>query len=254
MHPNWIIPQWTVPGNVRALITTRPGGTSLGPWAAADGSGGMNLGWSGDDPVAVEHNRARLRAELPQDPCWLHQVHGTEVVDASLAGQLAQADAAFSTQCGVVCCVLVADCLPVLLADAHGRGVAVAHAGWRGLAGGVIQNTVVALRRALGDDAARVIAYLGPAIGPTQFEVGPDVLQAMQWRLPHAQSAFHTGAEGKFRADLFALAQMALAQVRVIDVFGGGQCTASDAARFYSFRRDNKVTGRHAALVWLDRH
>ena len=160
MHPRWIIPQWAVPGNVRALITTRPGGFSLGPWAAADGSGGMNLGWSGDDPVAVEHNRARLRAALPQDPCWLHQVHGTEVVDASLAGQLAQADAAFSTQSNVVCCVLIADCLPVLLADAHGRGVALAHAGWRGLAGGVIQKTVVALRRARCSDTMGALSQL----------------------------------------------------------------------------------------------
>jgi len=252
MHPHWIVPQWTVPSAVRALITTRPGGYSLGPWAAADGSGGMNLGWGGDDAVAVERNRERLRAELPQAPCWLQQVHGTEVVDAALAGSLARADAAYSTRLGVVCCVLVADCLPVLLADAQGRGVAVAHAGWRGLAGGVIQNTVTALRRAVGDEAARVIAYLGPAIGPAQFEVGPEVLQAMTQRLPNAQAAFDTATEGKFHADLFALARMALMQVQVIDVHGGGQCTASDPARYYSFRRD-KVTGRHAALVWLQK-
>ncbi len=250
MHPYWIVPQWAAPSKVRALITTRPGGFSLGPWAAADGGGGMNLAWGGDQAQSVERNRARLRAELPQDPCWLQQVHGTGVVDAALAGRLAQADAAFSTQIGVVCCVLVADCLPVLLADARGRGVGVAHAGWRGLAGGVIQNTVTALRRAVGDETARVIAYLGPAIGPTEFEVGPEVLQAMEQRLPHAQSAFQVGGEGKFHADLFELARMALAQVRVIDVYGGGQCTVSDPARFYSFRRD-RVTGRHAALVWL---
>lgn len=250
MHPHWIIPQWKVPSVVRALITTRPGGFSLGPWAAVDGSGGMNLGWAGDDAAAVDRNRARLRAVLPQDPCWLQQVHGAQVVDAALAGRSVQADAAFSTQYGVVCCVLVADCLPVLLADAQGRGVAVAHAGWRGLAGGVIQNTVTALRRAVGDEAARVIAYLGPAIGPAQFEVGSEVLQAMKRRLPDAQTAFHPGDEGRFHANLFALAQMALMQVRVTDVHGGGQCTASDPARFYSFRRD-KVTGRHAALIWL---
>jgi len=250
MHPHWIVPQWTAPGNVRGLITTRSGGFSLGPWAAADGSGGMNLGWGGDDAQAVERNRARLRAELPQDPCWLQQVHGTEVVDASRAAKFTQADAAFSTQCGVVCCVLVADCLPVLLADAHGRGVAVAHAGWRGLAGGVIQNTVAALRRAIGDEAAQIIAYLGPAIGPTQFEVGAEVQHAMKQSLPHAETAFQARAEGKFHADLFALAKMALLQVRVIDVYGGGQCTASDPSNYYSFRRD-KVTGRHAALIWL---
>lgn len=250
MHPHWIVPQWTVPRTVRALITTRPGGYSLGRWAAADGGGGMNLGWGGDDAAAVEQNRARLRGDLPRDPSWLHQVHGTVVVDAALSGGLVQADASYSTQMGVVCCVLVADCLPVMLADARGRGVAVAHAGWRGLAGGVIQNTVTALRKAMGDEAAQIIAYLGPAIGPAQFEVGSEVLQAMKQRLPHAQTAFRAGAEGKFHADLFALARMALMQVKVIDVHGGGQCTASDPARFYSFRRD-KVTGRHAALVWL---
>lgn len=252
MHPDWIVPQWAVPDAVRALITTRPGGYSLGPWAAADGSGGMNLGWGGDDAATVKRNRARLRAELPQDPCWLQQVHGTNVVDAALAGKLVQADATVSTQYGVVCCVLVADCLPVLLADAQGRGVAVAHAGWRGLAGGVIQNTVRALRRAIDDEQARIIAYLGPAIGPTQFEVGPEVLQAMEQQLPQAQTGFCAGGKGKFHANLFTLARLALMQVQVVDVYGGGLCTASDPRRFYSFRRD-KVTGRHAALVWLQK-
>jgi len=250
MDPRWIVPQWPAPGVARALITTRPGGFSRGPWAAADGSGGMNLGWGGDDIEAVVRNRARLRGYLPQEPFWLEQLHGNVVVDASLGNKLPQADAAVATRRGVVCCVLVADCLPVLLVEASGRGVAAAHAGWRGLAAGVIQNTVTALRRAIGDERAQVIAYLGPAIGPACFEVGPEVLTAMMQRLPNAQAAFRVASEGKLHADLFALAQMALLQVRVHDVYGGGQCTVSDPERFYSYRRD-KVTGRHAALVWL---
>jgi len=250
MHPAWIVPQWPVPDSVRALITTRAGGFSRGPWAAVEGAGGMNLGFGADDARAVQCNRARLRRCLPQEPCWLTQVHGNVVVDAELAGQLPPADAAFTTRRGVVCCVLVADCLPVLLADAGGRGVAAVHAGWRGLAAGVIQNAAAALRRAVGDETARLVAYLGPAIGPAHFEVGPEVLSAMKQYLPQAQAAFRTAANGKFHADLFSLAQMALQQVRVKDVHGGGQCTMSDPARFYSFRRDN-VTGRHAALVWL---
>jgi len=251
MHPQWILPQWPVAGTVRALITTRAGGYSGGPWAAADGSGGMNLGLGGDDAAAVTRNRARLREELPGNPCWLQQVHGAAVVDAAaLTGTLVQADAALSTRTGVVCCVLVADCLPVLLADTNGRGVAVAHAGWRGMAAGVIQNTARALRGAIGDPAARFAAYLGPAIGPDHFEVGPEVLEAMERYLPQARAAFRDGGADKMHADLFALARMALSQVGVRDVFGGCDCTFADPARFYSYRRD-KVTGRHAALIWL---
>lgn len=249
-HPQWIVPQWPAPAAVRALITTRAGGHSQGPWGAIDGGGGMNLGSAGDDP-ALARNRALLRTLLPGEPRWLQQVHGAEVVDAARAGAVApRADAAFATRAGIVCCVLVADCLPVLLADAQGRGVAAAHAGWRGLAAGVIQNAVAALRRAVGDGEARMLAYLGPAIGPTQFEVGPEVLAAMARRLPQAQSAFVATSRGKFRADLGALAQQALLQVGVRDVYGGGLCTVRDPARFYSFRRDG-TTGRHAALIWL---
>ncbi len=250
MHPQWIVPQWPVPAKVQALITTRAGGFSRGPWAAADGSGGMNLGMGGDDVAVVQRNRELLSTDLPQEPSWLHQVHGSAVVDIAGAQYLPQADAAITTGAGLVCCVLVADCLPVLLADARGRGVGVAHAGWRGLAGGVIQNAVAALRAAIGDSEARILAYLGPAIGPRHFVVGPEVLSAMRERLPTAQSAFVASAAGKYRADLFALARQALYQVQVEDVFGGGDCTVSEPLRFYSFRRDG-VTGRQAALIWL---
>lgn len=249
--PRWIQPAWPVAQNIGALITTRWGGVSVGPWGRGDADpyGGMNLGEGSDDPAAVAANRRHLRRFLPAEPCWLRQVHGVTVVDAQRAGPLPEADAAFATAPELVCCVLVADCLPVLLADAAGRGVAAAHAGWRGLAGGVIQQTVDALRRALHDPRAPVLAYLGPAIGPACFEVGGEVLVAMQQTLPEAARAFTAQGGGKFRADLCALATMALAQVGVTAVYGGGRCTMSEADQFYSYRRAHP-TGRQAALIW----
>jgi YfiH family protein len=249
-HPAWIVPELAAPG-VRALITTRPGGVSRGPWGAADG-GGMNLGLGSGDAVRdVLENRARLQALLPQPPRWLKQVHGGVVVDAEQVAGAVEADASTSVTPGVVCAVLVADCMPVVLASADGRGVAVAHAGWRGIAAGVIQNTVQALRRRLGDAHARLSAYLGPAIGPRHFEVGGEVLEAMGATLPRAAQAFVATGNGKYRADLFALAKMALAQVAVDAIAGGRDCTYGDPVRFYSYRRDG-ITGRHAALVWID--
>ena len=238
---------------VRALITTRRGGFSTGPWAAVDGTGGLNLGLgSGDDLEAVQRNRALLQTLLPSAPAWLRQVHGTRVVDAEAPPDGAEADASTSVTPGCVCAVLIADCLPVLVASRDGRGVGAAHAGWRGLAGGVIQNTVGALRARLHRADTELVAYLGPAIGPAAFEVGPEVLTAMEQRLPHAAAAFVPTSQGKYRADLFALARMALAQVGVVEVAGGGDCTVNDPARFYSFRRD-RVTGRQAALIWIAR-
>ncbi|MCX8004469.1 MAG: peptidoglycan editing factor PgeF [Burkholderiaceae bacterium] len=249
-HPDWIVPALPVPG-VRALITTRAGGVSRGPWGAGD-DGGMNLGLgSGDRPEDVQANRTRLRGMLPAEPRWLRQVHGAAVVDAERVLQPPEADAAVCATPGVVCAVLVADCLPVILADAGGRGVAVAHAGWRGLAAGVIQNTVQALRARLRDPAAHLYAFLGPAIGPRHFEVGAEVLTAMRRRLPRAVDAFEPCGADKYRADLFHLTRMALAQVGVERVSGGHWCTYGDPQRFYSYRRD-RVTGRHAALTWIE--
>jgi YfiH family protein len=252
-HPDWIVPQWPVPRRVRALLTTRAGGYSQGPWAAGDGSGGLNLGLGEDAIADVQRNRARVQLALPREPLWLHQVHGVTVVDATSAGDRPRADAAFTTVDTRVCAVMFADCLPVLFADSAGRGVAVAHAGWRGLAAGVLQQTVAALRHAIGDRGARIVAYLGPAIGPAHFEVGPEVLAAMRQHLPRASLAFADAAFGKYRADLCALARQALQQVCIAegDVHGGQWCTASDPMRFYSFRRD-RVTGRHGAFIWLD--
>lgn len=250
VHPQWIVPSWPAPQNVRALVTTRAGGESQGPFAARDGSGGMNLGFgSGDDHATVLANRARLRGLLPAEPHWLSQIHGATVVEAGGASVLPpHADASVARTAGAVCAVLIADCMPVLLASVDGRVVGAAHAGWRGVAAGVIQNTVAAMRR---DDAAlELIAWLGPAIGPHRFEVGAEVIDAMTARLPQATRCFRSaGAPGKFLADLSALGRLCLGEVGVTRVHGGGDCTMSDAERFYSFRRD-RTTGRHAALIW----
>jgi len=270
--PEWIEPDWSVPG-VRALMTTRAGGVSAPPWGAAPScGGGMNLGsHTGDAPAQVEANRARLRRLLPGEPVWLAQVHGAVVIDADgapalragLPGDWPQAgapavpvaDASIALAAGAVCAVLVADCVPVLLAERSGRAVAAAHAGWRGLAAGVLQSTVARLRRRLAAEAgardAELLAWLGPAIGPARFEVGPEVLEAMRIALPEAGRAFVAAYGDRHRADLFELARMALAQCGVERVFGGGVCTASDPQRFYSFRRDGR-TGRHAALIWRE--
>lgn len=248
LPPDWVLPKWPAPSNIGAFITARSGGESVGPFGAPAG-GGMNLGLkSGDDVAVVQRNRARLRAMLPAEPVWLLQEHGAHVVEAE--GGTAPADASTALAPDVVCAVSIADCLPVLLCDAGGRAVAAAHAGWRGLAAGVLQNTVQALRQRLGDPRARVLAYLGPAIGPRRFEVGEDVLQAMRAVLPRAEAAFvPLPIHGKYLADLVALARQALGQVGVDDSYGGRLCTASDPARFYSFRRD-KLTGRHVAVIW----
>jgi YfiH family protein len=211
----------------------------------------MNLGlMSGDVAAAVHDNRARLRAALPSEPRWLKQVHGPAVVRADDVDAPPEADAAFTVTPGVVAAVMVADCMPVLLADVDGRCVAVAHAGWRGVASGVIQAAVRAMRAALGERDAELVAYLGPAIGPAHFEVGPEVLEAMAGALPRAAEAFQRRGD-KYLADLFALGRQALRDVGVNRVHGGTDCTYSTAERFYSYRRD-RVTGRHAALVWID--
>ncbi|HTT10851.1 MAG TPA: peptidoglycan editing factor PgeF [Burkholderiaceae bacterium] len=237
---------------VRGFVTTRAGGWSTGPWAAQDGTGGLNLGLgSGDSAAAVVANRRHLAALLPQDPKWLRQVHGAVVVDAEAIDAATAADASTSITPGTVCVVLIADCMPVLIASRDGRGVGAAHAGWRGLAAGVIQNTVRALRTRLNDPGADLVAYLGPAIGPRHFEVGAEVRQAMRANLPDAGAAFEEIGNGKYRANLFELGRMALAQVGVQAVRGGQDCTFADASRFYSYRRD-RVTGRHAAVVWID--
>jgi len=239
----WIEPDWPAPPGVRALVTTRHGGVSTGPYS------GLNLGAHvGDAPEAVAENRRRVAAGLPAMPLWLEQVHGTEVVVADAAQPGTRADAAFTRRAGAVCAVMVADCLPVLFCDDRGTVVAAAHAGWRGLAGGVLENTV----RAMGVPPAQLMAWLGPAIGPAAFEVGGEVREAFCARQPEAAGAFAPGVvPGKWMADIFRLARLRLAAAGVGRVYGGGVCTVSDPARFYSYRRDG-TTGRFAALVWRD--
>ena len=235
-----ICPDWTVAAQVQALSTTRAGGLSQGKHA------GLNLGARcGDAPEHVAANRALLRELLPQEPGWLQQVHGSRVLELP-AGAGAEADAVWTRQPGVVCAVLTADCLPVLLCERDGACVAAAHAGWRGLAGGVLEATV----SAMGQPGEQLCAWLGPAIGAAAFEVGPEVRAAFLAIDSAAAQAFRPGLGDRWYADLYLLARQRLAAVGVTAVSGGDLCTWSDAARFYSYRRDG-VTGRMASLVWL---
>lgn len=241
-HPDWIVPDWPTPANVKALITTRRGGVSRGPFA------GFNLGSrTGDDPEAVITNRAYLRRLLPQEPKWLVQEHGVTVVEADAIEGAPRADASVARRPGTVCAITVADCVPVLFTDRRGTLVAAAHAGWRGLAGGVLENTV----SSTGAPPGELLAYLGPGIGPQAFEVGADVRDAFLARSALAATAFAPCRPGKWLADIHALARQALARAGVMHVHGGGLCTVSDALRFFSYRRD-RITGRMAALIWRE--
>ena len=243
---DWIVPEWPAPRGVQAVLTTRNGGVSVGALAT------MNLGKNtGDSDEAIAENRRRLGAFLPAEPRWLHQVHGTAVVvhRAHQDGLAPVADAAVTCEPGIVCAVLTADCLPILLADRRGSLVGVAHAGWRGLAAGVLERTVDEME-GLGADAGDLVAWLGPAIGPNAFEVGADVLEAFRAAHRRADAHFVKGAAGKWYADLYGIARQQLAECGVGTVGGGSFCTKTDAARFYSWRRD-RGGGRMAALVWL---
>jgi YfiH family protein len=242
--PDWIVPDWRVSRTVRALVTTRAGGVSTGPYRS------FNVGFSTDDePRAVEANRAVLRSMLPAEPRWLKQVHGARVVDADSAHGRPEADASTARIPGTVCVVQVADCLPVLFADEGGGVVAAAHAGWRGLAAGVLENTIAAMESA-GASAQKIAAYIGPGIGPGAFEVGDEVREAYVSRDSGAAEAFAPHGSGKWLADLPMLATRALKRCGVNAIYGGNLCTYSDPQRFYSYRRD-KATGRMAALIWI---
>jgi YfiH family protein len=250
VNPAWIEPDWPAPAGVRALSTLRSGGVSAAPYAS------LNLGGHvGDAPEAVAQNRRTLAAAagLPSEPAWLAQVHGVEVADLDavrhqgISGSPPPADAAFTRRAGRVCAILTADCLPILLAADSGDLVAAAHAGWRGLAGGVIEAAVGALGVAPG----RLMAWLGPAIGPQHFEVGPEVREALLQGDSGAQDAFAPNARGRFMADLAALARRRLVSLGVDRIYGGGHCTFADGDRYFSHRRDG-ITGRQATLIWLE--
>ena len=237
-----IEPDWLAPGNVRAFSTTRHYGFSEGPW------NGFNLGaHCGDHPDKVAQNRELLRALLPSDPPWLRQVHGTAVTGWNdIHHSDIEADAIVSCQPRQVCAVLTADCLPVLFCNKTGTKVAAAHAGWRGLAAGILESTVLAMDSA----PSQLMAWMGPAIGPQAFEVGQDVYEEFTGLNPENRSAFKPHKDRWF-ADLYELARMALSRVGVERVYGGQYCTFSDSKRFFSYRRDG-TTGRMASLIWLD--
>jgi YfiH family protein len=225
------------------VVTTRNGGVSWPPYDS------LNLGdHVGDDPSAVAENRRRLSQSLrlPGEPRWLSQVHGTCAVDAAQCSAGCEADAAYSDTHGVVCAVLTADCLPLLLCDRSGRSVAAVHAGWRGLLEGVIERTVAHF-----GDAAEVLAWLGPAIGPQAFEVGKEVRAAFIDEYRAAETAFTPSPAGRWLADIYALARQRLHRAGVDAIYGGGLCTFSEPERFYSYRRDGQ-TGRMASLVWIE--
>ena len=242
MVPGLVLPDWPAPARVRAAQTTRAGGFSGGGYA------GLNLGARcGDDPEAVARNRDLLRRslDLPAEPGWLNQVHGTAVAVLPQPSEPA-ADASWTRGAGQVCAVLTADCLPVLFCDDEASVVAAAHAGWRGLAAGVLEQTV----QSLPVPPQRLMAWMGAAIGPSAFEVGAEVREAFVQQQPEAAACFVAARPGKYLADLYALARLRLRRAGVERVHGGGECTFSNAARWYSFRRD-AVCGRMASLIWL---
>lgn len=247
MHPDWIIPDWPAPANVHAVMTTRAGGVSHAPFNSFNPATHVD-----DDPAAVAENRRLLRQWLPAEPLWLNQVHGCAV--ACEAGPtLPDADASVAFQANEVRAVLTADCLPVLFCDDSGSVVAAAHAGWRGLAAGVLEETV----RAMNIQPDRIMAWLGAAIGPDAFEVGDEVRAAFVAQHALAGIAFRPSLPGtldnaprKWLADIYALARIRLAGVGVERVYGGGLCTFNDP-RFFSYRREPR-TGRMASLIWRE--
>ncbi len=241
-----LIPEWPAGERVGALMSTRAGGVSAGSWA------GLNLGVAvGDAAAAVAENRRRFEAALGVPAVYLRQVHGAAVLRLRAGAQaLAQpADAAVTTDAGIACAVQVADCLPVLFAAPAGRGVGAAHAGWRGLAGGVLEAAVAALCEAAACAPSELLAWLGPCIGPRQFEVGPDVLEAFGGGARFVPRQRPDGAS-RWLADLPGLARDRLQAAGLKQISGGTWCTVEDPSRYFSFRRDG-VTGRMAAAIWL---
>lgn len=257
MHPDWIVPDWPAPANVHAVMTTRAGGVSLPPYASFNPASHV-----GDDPIAVSENRRRLREHLPAEPLWLNQVHGCAVASQATPAstEIPAADAGVAFDADAVRVVLTADCLPVLFCDLDGTVVAAAHAGWRGLAAGVLEATVASMH--VSPD--RILAWMGAAIGPDAFEVGDEVREIFVAQHALAGIAFRPalpgtldGAPRKWLADMYVLARIRLAQVGVTQVYGGGLCTYSDADRFFSYRRaagpgQSPITGRMASLIWRD--
>lgn len=240
----FIYPNWPAPANVKALQTTRLGGVSAAPYSS------LNLGAHvNDHPISVARNRQLLSPYLPGEPVWVNQVHGIEVIDAAQSTCLQNADASFAMKPNVVCVTMTADCLPVLLCDKAGSVVAAVHAGWRGLCDGVIEAAV----NKMPVKHSEILAWLGPAIGPSAFEVGGEVRAQFIAKDAQAERAFSANGD-KWLGDIYQIARQRLNHLGVTQIYGGSVnedfCTYSDTTRFYSFRRDN-VTGRMASLIWL---
>ncbi len=258
MHNDWLQPDWPAPSGVGAVMTTRKGGVSVRPFDT------MNVGVRvGDDGAAVEVNRNELAQAVGAEPIFLHQVHGVRVVQLAAPElraarddrdrrnrELIEADASFTWQTGVACVVQVADCMPVLMASRDGRMVGAAHAGWRGLAAGIIPATLRAMSKVANCDASNFHVWLGPCIGPQHFEVGEDVLQAFPKHPTHFKKAPRADGSMRWLADLPGIARDMLGDIGVASIHGGAWCTVSDAHRFFSYRRDTQ-TGRHAAAIWI---
>lgn len=259
MHADWLIPDWPAPAGVRALFTTRAGGVSQAPFDA------LNLGdHVGDNPQAVAANRAMLQQAMGAKPVFLSQVHGSHTVHVSdTTPDGIAADACVTSQSGLACTIMVADCLPVLLTNESGTLLAAAHAGWRGLLGqaghGVLEEVVECFRIPVsvssGNHAAKLIAWLGPCIGREAFEVGDEVRAAFVQHDPLASALFTPNRSGKWMADLQGLARQRLAALGVTDIYGNdgsrAWCTVSHPSRFFSYRRDG-ICGRMAVCIWRD--
>jgi len=242
MKPEFIFPDWPAPKNIKAVTTTRIGGHSQVPFDSFNLAAHVD-----DDPDTITQNRKTLitTLQLPAEPVWLEQVHSAIVIDTSTQDR--KADASVATQTGCVCAVMTADCLPVLFCNQQGTQVAAAHAGWRGLADGILESTVKTMK----SPANELMAWLGPAIGPDVFEVGDEVRDAFINYLPQAEQAFRQTRPGHWLADLYLLARQRLAQQGITEIYGGDFCTYTEKKRFYSYRRDGK-TGRMASLIWME--
>ena len=243
MKPEFIFPDWPAPKNIKAATTTRTGGYSQSPFDSFNLASHVE-----DDTNAVAKNRKSLMEELglPSEPVWLEQVHSAVAIDASNKNH--KADASVTAQAGTVCAAMTADCLPVLFCNKQGTQVAAAHAGWRGLADGILESTI----DMINSQPDELMAWMGPAIGPEIFEVGDEVRDAFINYLPQAEQAFKQTISGHWLADIYLLARQRLEQKGVTHLYGGSFCTYTEKERFYSYRRDGK-TGRMASLIWMDK-
>ncbi len=244
MMPRYLKPNWPAPNNVHAVCTTRQGGYSRANYQS------FNLAdHVADELTCVKRNREQLKSDLqlPSEPCWLEQIHSNKLVQARPFENKPQADASYTTAAGIVCAVLTADCLPILICNKTGSEVAAIHAGWRGLAAGIIGNTL----KKLSSKPTELLAWLGPAIGPGAFEVGAEVYTAFCHNNSMAAQAFIAKANHTWNADLYALAKLELTRHGVKQIYSAQACTYSEAELFFSYRRDGQ-TGRMASLIWFD--